>query len=211
MDYHQPSDVDHRLDALGLSREILIEALNLANIYRVRTTDHHPRLYRYQIMSAETIAALRDLLIPSGWEKKDDGNYELTVNPVSNVAIMVASGDRATADLSSQPSNKSPKGWHTVHAIEVNRQADLFEELLPNKNTMPPANLHTWVLLHCVTDKGIKCELSKPYDIGEDGKINAWSERIIIGIIPFNDDPVIDIDPNPDMPDIDIEITRKTI
>lgn len=200
-------NVHSRLAELGLEHAVLIEALRQANLYRARTTDHHPRLYRYQIMYGETIAALRDLLTPSGWEKLDDGNYELTVNPDRSIAIAVASGDEGTSSATRTPSNKSPKGRYTVNAVETNRQADMFAELLPTA-TVTEKNVATWVLLHHVTADKIFAELSRPNEIDNDGKIISWSERILLGEIPLDGD-TITITP-PQLPDIDITISRKS-
>ena len=41
----------------------------------------------------------------------------------------------------------------------------------------------------------------------KDGKISEWSERIILGSIPFDDD-LVEIYP-PSGPDIEIDIRRK--
>jgi hypothetical protein len=201
-------NVDMRLAELGLEQSVLIEALNLANLYRVRTTDHHPRLYRYQIMYGETVAALRDLLAPRGWRKLDDGNYELTINASGSIAIAVASGDDCTGVGTSTPSNRSPKGRHTIDAVELNRQADLFAELLPA--VLPRTRkTDTWVLLHHISKNKIQAELSRPNEIDSDGKIVAWSERILLGVIPL-DSEEITID-QPQLPDIDIKISRKSL
>lgn len=203
---HSAADVATRLNELGLKEELLREALRQANLYRVRTTNHHPRLYRYQVMTAETIAALRDLLVPEGWQKLDEGQYELTLNPSGTMAIAVASGDDNVAQVERTPSNKSPKGRHTIAAIESNRQADMFADLLPVK--VVDTIRDTWVLLHRVTKDGIHSELSRPTEISEDGMIAFWSERILLGKIELDGDPVPIT--APDQPDIDILISKKS-
>ncbi|MYM96480.1 hypothetical protein [Duganella vulcania] len=205
---HDPADVSTRLAELGLKEELLLEALRQANLYRVRTTNHHPRLYRYQVMTAETIAALRDLLVPEGWQKLDEGQYELTRNPSGTMAIAVASGDDNVAQVERTPSNKSPKGRHTIAAVESNRQADMFADLLPVKEVDTETPRDTWVLLHRVTKSGIHSELSRPTEISDDGMIALWSERILLGKIELDGDPV-QINP-PDQPDIDIVISKKS-
>lgn len=205
---HVPSNVAARLAELGLKEELLWEALRQANLYRVRTTDHHPRLYRYQVMTAETIAALRDLLVPEGWQKLDEGQYELTLHPNGMMAIAVASGDDNVAQVERTPSNKSPKGRHTVAAVASNRQADMFADLLPVKEGDTGILRDTWVLLHRVTKDGIHSELSRPTEISDDGMIASWSERILLGKIELDGDPVQIV--APDQPDIDIFISKKS-
>ena len=205
---HAPADVATRLAELGLKEELLREALRQANLYRVRTTSHHPRLYRYQVMTAETIAALRDLLVPEGWQKLDEGQYELTVNPVGTMAIAVASGDDNVAQIERTPSNKSPKGRHTIAAVQSNHQTDMFADLLPVKELDTEVTRNTWVLLHLVKKDGIYSELSRPTEISDDGMIARWSERILLDQIELDGDP-IQIAP-PDQPDIDIFISKKS-
>ena len=205
---HAPADVSTRLAELGLKEELLLEALRQANLYRVRTTNHHPRLYRYQVMTAETIAALRDLMVPEGWIKLDEGQYELTLSPSGMMAIAVASGDDNVAQIAHTPSNKSPKGRHTIAAIESNRQTDMFADLLPVKKKDFEVARDTWVLLHHVTKDGIHSELSRPTEISDDGMIAWWSERILLSKIELDGDPVQII--APDQPDIDIFISKKS-
>jgi hypothetical protein len=206
---HAPTDVMARLEELGLKEPILLEALRQANLYRVRTTPHHPRLYRYQVMTAETIAALRDLLVPEGWAKLDEGQYELTINPTGTMAIAVASGDENVARVERTPSNKSPKGRHTIAAVASNRQADMFAYLLPAEGKLAAdVSRDTWVLLHRVTKNGIYAELSRPTEISDDGMIDKWSERILLGKIELDGDPIQVT--APDQPDIDIVISKKS-
>jgi hypothetical protein len=203
---HMPPDVAARLTELGLKEELLREALRQANLYRVRTTNHHPRLYRYQVMTAETIAALRDLMVPEGWHKLDEGQYELTLNPSGTMAVAVASGDDNVAQVERNPSNKSPKGRHTIAAVESNSQADLFPDSLPVKALDTVRD--TWVLLHRVTKDAIHSELSRPTKIDDDGMITLWSERILLGKIELDGDPVQIT--APDQPDIDIFISKRS-
>lgn len=201
-----PQDVNTRLAELGLDQAILCEALRQAYLHLVRKTGHHPRLYRHQIMWGETVAALRDLLAPRGWRKSDEGNYELTVNAAEELAIVVASGDAGTADRERTPSNRSPKGRHTVDAVAANRQSDMFAELLPAAPTREKS-VATWVLLHHRSAEKIQVELSKPNEIDDDGMIVSWSERLLLSDIPLDGERISVTAPQ--LPDIDIEISRK--
>lgn len=205
---HEASDVDTRLALLQLDRKVLVDALLQANIHRVRLTPHHPSLYRYAAMTCETVAALRDFLVPRGWEKEDEGHYELVVNPELNVAIAVASGDAGTGDKNRVPSNKSEKGPRTVKAVNDNRTADLFPETLPATAEAGPT-CDTWILLHRLFGNEIRLELSRPngYDASE-RFVTSWSERILLGVISLDDDrlPL----PITQLPDVDIVVSRKS-
>lgn len=205
---HETNDVDARLASLQLDRQVLIDALLQANMYRARLTSHHPRLYRYATLTNETVAALRDSLVPRGWEKQDEGHYELVINPELNLAIAVASGDAGTGEKSRIPSNKSEKGPRTVKAVRDNQTADLFPETLPTASEAEPA-VDTWILLHRLFDSEIRLELSRPngYDVSE-RFVTSWSERILLGAISLDDNRKSL--PTPQLPDVDIVVSRKS-
>ena len=160
-------------------------------------------------MWGETLAALGELLRPLHWERRDIGSFSIVVNDELALAISVLSGDEAAGNAYANPANRSKKGRNTIDAIEVNRQADMFQDLL---DEVSEDNQHrdTWMLLHHTDTilREVRMELSCPYEIGEDGKITEWSERILLGSIPFDDD-IGDIDPL-DGPDIDFDIMRKS-
>lgn len=206
--FYEPLAVDARLAELQLDRQILIDALLQANMYRVRLTNHHPLLYRYSVLTNEAVAALRDGLIPRGWEKRDEGHYELVVNLELKLGIAVASGDERTGDKDRTPSNKSEKGPRTASAVRHNQNADLFPETL-SAETNDELHFDTWILLHRLCDNEIRLELSRPngYDVTE-RFVTSWSERIILGTIPLDDnhEPLT----MPQIPDIDLQVSRKS-
>jgi hypothetical protein len=56
----------------------------------------------------------------------------------------------------------------------------------------------------------LRTELSRPVSMGEDGRVDAWSERIILGAVPFDDQVRVDpASPNDSSPDIVVEIKRR--
>jgi len=204
----EPQAVEDRLAQMELTEEVLVEAIRLSQVHAARLTENHPRIYPGLVMWAEVVAALRNLLRPQGWHRPDSSVYELAVNSDDTIGIAVASGDEGTGRPDVHPSNKSPKGRYTVKAVDANRQADMFAQMLPSKPA--PSKLETWVLLHYF-DAGKRerrIELSRPSDMDSDGKIIEWSERIILTPLPFDGDFGDLI--LPESPDIDFEIYRKT-
>lgn len=159
-------------------------------------------------MWGEIVAALREQLRPFGWVRQEVGGYASTVHEERGLAITVASGDEATGNPSAQPCNRSRKGRNTIEAIEANRQLELFDTL-PAETQDEADGKQTWVLIHHtdIVRGEIRLEFSRPSNIGKDGKISEWSERIILGSIPFDDD-LVEIYP-PSGPDIEINIRRK--
>ncbi|MCZ2903244.1 hypothetical protein [Burkholderia thailandensis] len=205
--FHESADVDARLALLALDRQVLIDAVLQALLYKARLTSHHPNLYRHSVLTNETVAALRDFLVPRGWGKQDEGNYELVVNPEVNIAIAVASGDDATGIKDRTPSNKSEKGPRTVKAVDDNRTADLFPEtLLPIEDHQHA--LDTWILLHHHAGDAMHLELSRPNGYESTQRfVTSWSERIVLGSIELDGDPTVL--PIPQSPDVDVVVSRK--
>ena len=205
--FDKPNEIANRLEQLGLREAELREAVNQGHLQRTRLTSNHPVIYHGLNMWGELVAALRDQLRPLDWVREDIGSFALTVNDELKLAITVASGDEATGNPSVHPTNRSKKGRNTVDAIETNRQMTLFEELPPDAESDEVRQ--TWVLLHHTdTNRGeIRVEISRPSNIGSDGKITAWAERIILSSIPF-DDVLVEIFA-PNGPDVEIDIRRR--
>ncbi|HDS1558077.1 TPA: hypothetical protein QEL11_001939 [Stenotrophomonas maltophilia] len=206
--YDASEEIASRLEQLGVTEMALREAIYQGHLQRTRLTPNHPRNFPGLVMWGEVVAALRDQLRPLDWIRQDVGSFPVTVNESLNLAIAVASGDEGTGNPYAHPSNRSKKGRNTVEAIEANRQMVLFEEFMQEIKDDAEGN-QTWILMHHTdTSKGeIRFELSLPAEIGNDGKITSWSERILLGSIPFDDDLTEILEPGG--PDIDIEIRRK--
>ena len=206
--FENTDEIASRLDQLEVNEVALREAVYQGQLQRTRLTINHPTIYHGLNMWGEIVAALREQLRPLGWTRQEVGSYALTAHEERGLAITVASGDEATGNPSAPPCNRSKKGRKTVAAIEANRQLELFEKLPPEIQDEADGK-QTWVLMHHTdTVRGeIRLELSRPSSIGKDGKISEWSERIILGSIPFDDD-LVEIYP-PSGPDIEIDIRRK--
>lgn len=206
--FNEPDTIATRLTQLGVTEGALREAVYQGHLQRTRLTLNHPSIYHGLNMWGEVVAALREQLRPDGWIRQEVGSFALTVHEDLKLAITVASGDEGTGNPFAHPSNRSKKGRNTVEAIEANRQLELFERL-PPEHRQEGDERQTWVLMHH-TDIGrgeIRLEISRPSNIGDDGKITEWAERIILGSIPF-DDELVEIYP-PSGPDIEIDIRRK--
>jgi hypothetical protein len=65
----------------------------------------------------------------------------------------------------------------------------------------------TWILLVYRTVAEVRCELSLPTSISDDGHIDGWRERILLASIPFDDDSVA-VAP-PQQSDITIPVVRR--
>jgi hypothetical protein len=206
--FDNPDGITSRLAQLGVNAAVLREAVYQGHLQRTRLTLNHPSIYHGLNMWGEVVAGLREQLRPLGWSRLEVGSFPLTIHEELKLAITVASGDEGTGDPFAHPSNRSKKGRNTAEAIEANRQLELFERE-PHEFQEDGEDRQTWVLMHHtdVARGEIRLELSRPSSIGEDGKINAWAERIILGSLSFDDD-LVEISP-PTGPDIEINIRRK--
>jgi hypothetical protein len=205
----QNSEVANRLATLGLNEGELAQAVMRGILARSEVTPNHPPLYAGFVTWGTTVCALREVLIPKGWKRNDEGNYSTVVHPSLTFAIAVATGDENTGNPSANPMTKSPKGPSTRSAVALNilNQSLLFPEL-PVLSTNEDGDRLTWILLISHVDGKVRSELSLP--INCDGKIDGWQERIILPDTDLDPAQSMSIDPvMPNLPDIDIDVRRK--
>jgi hypothetical protein len=92
------------------------------------------------------------------------------------------------------------------------KQLGLFEALENVPAPAAPAHVEqveraTWILLFHRAGDETRAELSLPVAFGEDDRVTAWRERIILGPIP-RDRQLLRIQP-PDLPDLDVQVKRR--
>lgn len=208
--HNDPVAASSALSALGLTEDPLLEALKQGYMARTNCTENHPAAYPSTSAWAETVRALREQLAPQGWVRNNANNYSRTIHPDGHIAIVVATGNEATGVPDETPTTKSEKGPITVKAVKNNKDKMLW---IPGLEPIA-TNLHedvnkatTWLLLiHHASDE-IRSELSLPFEIGSDGRVNEWHKRIILRSIPLDNDPLVITQPS--LPDLDVEIRRK--
>jgi hypothetical protein len=209
--HHESTDVTARLAELGLDQLVLQEAVMQGMIARSECTLNDPPQAPGICAWARVIRVLREKLIPRQWTRSDEGNYSLVVSPCNKFAIAVATGDENTGIVMANPMTKSPKGPLTQSAIDVNQyQLSLFNAL-PEYEI--PKTAHndrmTWILLQTydLGKKEVRFELSLPSKYS--GKVDGWSERIIMMALPFDSASLIPTPNLPKLPDIDVPVIRR--
>lgn len=199
-----------RLYQLGIKEETLREAIERGLDARKRCTDFHPPSAPGFYQWAETHVALRELLIPEGWKDDDAGGFSTVISPDGQLAITVATGDDRTGKEGlPAPETKYPRGPMTHSAIESNQQLamDLMGGIIFPEEEPHPKH-QTWILLLSTRHNEVRMELSCPKAIGEDGRVDSWSERIILR--PLDIEPTIPIpEDEADLPDIDVPVERR--
>lgn len=204
-------DVEGRLAELGLSEEILHTAITQGLLARSETTPNHPPLHAGFVTWSNTVRALREELIPHQWDRNNESNYSRVFNPSHTLAIAVATGDENTGNRNESPMTKSPKGAATTHAVEANAaqfsfEGDGFDKI--DFTNEDGSDIKTWLLMFSILKNEVRCELSLP--IACNGKVDGWKERIILRSIPLDPSTIdIPISPLPEMPDIEVAISRR--
>lgn len=211
--FEPTATVDERLEALGISRQILYDAIMAGEAARATCTSNDPPILPGLLAWGRTVRALGELLAPLGWKRRDEGNYSTIEDGRLGIAIAVATGDEATGDVRLLPRTKYPKGPITARVVERNNQQlrlfeDLEERSPADESTDVQAAL-TWILLIARVGDEVRFELSLPAEIGDDERIEAWTERLILDPFRVNgwSQASITLEPTPE---ISIPITART-
>lgn len=207
-----PAAASSRLNELGVSQDILRQALEYGLQYAFSVTLHDPTGEEGSLMWIKTVRGLRDGLVPQGWKPDSAKNYQTTIHPSGTHAIAVAGGNANTGIGDKHPTTKRDRGQATRDAVDANSQLDMadLEETFPRSlRPLTVPRLHTWLLLHYIdrTAQEVRSELSLPLEMTDDGFVSSWQERVILSSVPFSPDAVPTDDT--DEPDIDIDIKRK--
>lgn len=205
----EPSSVHSRLQQLDLSEAPLLQAVKASYIAKSNCTDNHPPLFPHIAAWSEAVRTLRDSLKPEGWTRFNDQNSPKTLSPDGSISIIVATGNEATGNPIVEPATTSSKGPNTTGAIEVNRsiQPYLTGFDFPLSFKDEDEKISTWILLVHHAKKELRAELSLPLDVGTDGRVSVWKERIILRAQPLTGE-YERITP-PVQPDIDVTVRRK--
>jgi len=208
----EPWDVQARLAQLGLEEEPLRDVVRRGYLAFITCTANHPPLIPGIWAWGETVRALREYVLPIGWRRSDENQYSVVIDPKGRIAIAVATGDEGTGRRDLLPSTKAPKGPSTIGAVNANQlQLSLFSEPPSIPAPVDSADDNdervTWLLLIHRVSAEVRCELSLPFSMGADGRIDGWQERIILGSVPLDGD-LVEIVPPP-QPDITIDVKRR--
>jgi hypothetical protein len=209
--YSEILDVNSRLEELGLSIEVLHEAIKIGETHRNACTKNDPLSFPGYTAWARTVRSLRELLAPQGWVRSNEQKLSLVLNPSGTIAIAVTAGNTDTGNAAITSKTKYPKGPATVAVIKQNIGQLTFGFYEEAAKTLPLriSDCLTWVLLISRSFSEIRCELSLPRQMGEDSRVVNWDERIILPSVPINTEsgPIVYEEEGAD--DIVVEISRR--
>ena len=211
----EPHDVRNRLARLGLEEDWLLNAVRVGQLQRANCTPHHPPSFPGLSAWADTIKTLRDILVPEEWLIDNPRGLPIVFHKKRKIAITVATGDEATGKPEFDPCTKCPKGPQTRSNIS-NNQLKLFPEEFVRaayEQTTAKSGFITWLLLFHADEltRQVRSELSLPVGMNEEGRVDGWDERIILGSAPFDADTLkVSTDDNPPQsPSIIVNVKRR--
>lgn len=157
--------------------------------------------------------AFRQQMLPKRWKPADPSNQPRVVSPDGKHAVTVACGDLNTGNPYAKPQTRNKRGNRTTKSVSYNaRQADLFPVERRSRQIFvedPLGEQTLWILLFYVDveNRTVHYELSRPINIGENGKVDDWSPRFIMP--PLILDTLQDNHGSDEGPDIDIPVTPR--
>lgn len=192
-------DVRQVLALLGLTPEILNDAILFGEKYRALCTPNDPRIFQGTTAWARTHRGLREILIPLNWEKDDTGGFDTVVNPEGSLAISVTTGGKGTGRYipGVQPKLKHSHGVLYKEAVDQNRSARfLFPDMAADAKAkadkiVAAAKRSTWILLIRREGDVVFSELSLPLQFSGGGQVEDWKYRIVLE--PLEAEPIADI------------------
>lgn len=209
----QPQYRSARLHLLGLDEPTLEETVTHGLLARRSRSPFSPRSYPGFTQWAETTIALRQLLAPRDWKPDESNGFPLVVSPDGAIALIVATGDERTGIATEEPATKYGKGPETAAVVKVNEQLAIPGLGTRSESAEDLARRETWALLVCTTEFELRYELSCPKGQAADGRVAAWSSRIILDPIDIESLPGRDRADGPDDGDdgiggIDVPVER---
>lgn len=204
--------VDIRLRDMGLTPVALAAAVRMGQDARANCTSNDPPGSIGIHGCGRTVRGLRENVAKPGWARFDDDNIHGVINSDGTIVIAVSNGDAGTGRADWTPKSAYPKGIKMQAAVRRNAehlQLDMFDQnVVPIRKVSPTAACLMWLLVVHEGDDEVFFELSLPDAVGDDERVNAWVERIIMA--PISTDPTPREEAVPDAePDLDIPLTRK--
>jgi len=197
-----PNEVGNQLQQLGkFTQEDFQQAISAANLSRADETAHSTKGYAGSTFYSNLIKQLRDILVVKGFKPHTHQNIELVLN--DTVAIAVCKGDENTGKTTQDPHSARKKGGVTLALFglsqnELPQNGELFEESDSLKINRGKLQLEidgkerdVWILMHYSQkiangEYRVKTELSQPSTYDKNGRINFFSNRIMLELMDLN-------------------------
>lgn len=174
----------HELARLGLSVEIIHGAIGAAEDDASSCTNRDPAVLPGFLRYARTVRYLRDRLIPLGWFRHSNKNFETIVHPHYTHALAVASGNQDTGIAEGTPRTRGSRGPMTTELVDAHHFVDELDLDIPKlgdeRRLLAAQQRATWFLLLWRNAHAVRCELSLPAAVDSNAPIKSWRARLIL-------------------------------
>ena len=205
--FQESETIDEKLAGFDITQKELIDVALEAIAHRNHATPLHPLNAPGMFSYMWGTKALRQILLPKGWEIDRTNGVEAVSNSRLNKSIIFQNVDYACGG--SDPVALSAKGDGSKSLVANNPY--MFEYMQQEDDLN--ANKSVWFFCVSSEGEGLRAELSLPKSIDK-GQFSSFIERIFI--LSENDNVMDRVDQhdalNTDIPkDVDIQITRKKL
>jgi hypothetical protein len=211
---HIQAQTTGTLAGMGLSEELLAEAVRFAYLERERCSGNDVNAAGGNAAWGKPLRFLRDKLLQEGWHRGGQPDLESVISPDRSFRICSAAGNWATGDINAMPATAGLKGRLTLDAICDNGQMTL--DLVGGSGRSVP-QMQTRFLLHYLDEANehIRPELSVPTHMtiapnAKKGRIDEFKHRLILKPIEFETETEIEDQHEEEFSDdLDISIPRR--
>lgn len=210
-----PAEVPRRIAELGLTIELLAEAVRRGQLSADFITLSHPRSSSGLMVWIETNGALREQCAYLGWEFNDDDNIPRAISPDGAVVITAVSGNERTGLRGGENAQtRRKRGEAGRRMIRRNAQIEMLEMLPAEQRELVEREVGdtgaTWFLLHYRAGDVVRSELSCARGVSEDGCLLDWSERLALPEIDLTELPPTSMpDSGGPGPDVVVPVTSR--
>lgn len=188
-----PSEAAQYLAQRDIEVDLLTNGLRVGFAQRRNCSEFHPVTARGYYQWAETNAEIRRSFCAEGqWTLENPDNRPLIENAEQNIRFVAAGGNAATGLAIGTPDVARPKGKATIDSVNamnsVTINLGLFDlgQVSTSATELPPQG--EWLLLYYYDEatQQLRCEFSRPSALTDNGKVYAWSVRVLLEAIQLD-------------------------
>lgn len=196
------------LESLGLSLDIVVQAVLSAEMDRRLTSPYQPPTAPGFRCWATACGVLAERLVPLGWERTLVKGLPRLINHSNGTAICVIGGDEGTGVKWATPHSRTSRGPASTTLVSANQMALEFVPPLPEE-ALEDWERNWWLLIFS-EGATVRSELSLAVGLDEKKKLAAWKTRILIdlpqGRLPWEKERRDDDDSDLE---IDVKVSRR--
>lgn len=188
-----PSEAAQYLAQRDIEVDLLKNGLQVGFTQRRNCSEFHPVTAPGYYQWAETNAEIRRNFCASGrWALDNPDNRPLIENAEQNIRFVAAGGNAATGLAIGTPDVARSKGKATIDSVNAMNSVTIplglfdLEQVSANAAELPPEG--EWLLLYYYDEatRELRCEFSRPSALTDNGKVYAWSVRVLLEAIQLD-------------------------